>query len=226
MSNFRLYRKIEYGEHFVIFGDTSQGGGDYNACQFFSKTKLDFPIVYHAQGVAAQMTTETQPVFEKLYDITQVKPLIAFERQNGGASEMERLDAMNRLGKYELFVMRYPGQTQPTDSTKLGYDTTSLTRPTLCSDLQEAIDNKTFGIYDEATLRECRNFIKVYRGGKWQGEAEGKGKSGSDGKPQGTDDLVISLGGAIQLHLMTDLKKPEKPYTPPVYQPSDNVIGI
>lgn len=226
MSSFRLYRPIERGEHFVIFGDTSQGGGDYNACQFFSKTKLDVPLVYHTHGVASQMTTETQPVFEKIYDITGIKPTIAFERQNGGASEMERLDAMNRMAKYDLFVMRHPGQTEAVDSHKLGYDTTSLTRPTLCSDLKDALDNRIYTIYDEPTLTECRNFIKVYRGGKWQGEAEGKGKTGSNGEALGTDDLVIALGGAIQLHLMIDLLKPEREYEPVIYQPADSVIGI
>lgn len=223
---FRQYRKIEKGEHFVIFGDCAQGGGDYNACQFLSKTKLDVPLVYHAHGVAAQMTTECQPVFEKIYDATGIKPTIAFERQMGGASEMDRLSAMNRLGKYKIFVMKYPGQQEATDSNKLGYDNTSATRATLCSDLQDIIDNRVISVYDEPTIEELRNFIKVYRAGKWQGEAEGKGKRGTNGKVIGTDDLVISLGGVVQLHLMIKLEHLQAPFIQPVYKPADDVIGI
>src|SRR5258708_19741061 len=104
---FRQYRTIEKGEHFVIFGDCSQGGGDYNACQFFSKTRMDVPLVYHAHGVASQMTNDCQPVFEKIYDKTQIKPTIAFERQMGGASKMDRLQAINSLKNYFLFLIKY-----------------------------------------------------------------------------------------------------------------------
>lgn len=187
---FRQYRTIKPREFFVIGGDTSQGGGDYNAVQFVSKTHLDIPLVYHEQGVAAQLTTDIFPVLEKIYDTTGVKPVIALERQNGGASEMERLNALNRLSKYSLYTFHTPGQLTEHDSNKLGWDTTSATRGDMLGDLKNCIDNKVLRIYDQATIDEMYSFIRVYRAGKWQGEAE----------KNSHDDLMMSLAVAWQLY--------------------------
>lgn len=217
VSMFRQYRPITRGEFFVVGGDTSQGGGDYNSVQFLSKTKLDVPLVYHGQGVAAQLTSECFPVFEKLYDATGVKPVIALERQNGGASEMERLDAMNRLSKYKLFVFRVSGQVEATESNKLGWDTTSATRGDMLGDLKQCIDSKILRIYDEPTINEFYSFIRSYRAGKWQGEAE----------KNSHDDLIMSLAIAWQLY---QTEMPPQTVTredlPPPPQVHDSVIGI
>ena len=135
---FRQYRVIEPGEFFVIAGDCSQGGPDYNACQFMSKSKLDIPLVYHAQGVAAQMTRAVHPVIERIYDVTGVKPTVAFETANGGASEMDTLNVLNKQGKYDLFKMPSIGRDDLNTSVSkiLGYVTSGGTRPILVGDLK------------------------------------------------------------------------------------------
>lgn len=213
---FRQFREIKHGEFFLVAGDCSQGGGDFNATQFFSVTNMDVPLVYHARGVAAQQTNEIQPVLEKIKDTTGIKPVIALERNNGGASEMERLAAMNHSGKYDLFTFKTQGQVEERDTNKLGWDTTSATRGAMCGDLKNAIDSKVITIYDKATIDQMYSFIKVYRAGKWQGEAE-KGMH---------DDLIMSLAIVWQLYQIVPLRRIQQPFEQPKYEPSDSIIGI
>lgn len=182
----RQYRVIERGEFFVIAGDCSQGGDDYNACQFMSKTRLDVPLVYHSQGVAAQMTRAVHPVIERISDVTGIKPTVAFETANGGASEMDTLDVLNKLGKYDLFTMPSIGKVSAPQSRILGYVTSGSTRPVVVGDLKDAVDKTVIGVYDIPTINEFYSFIKN-KVGKPEAEAGMH------------DDLTISLGIAWQL---------------------------
>ena len=73
--------------------------------QFLSKTKLDVRIVYHSHTLASEMTPVLQEELERIYDLTRVPPVIAYERNNGGVFELERLSLLNRQGKYKIFNM-------------------------------------------------------------------------------------------------------------------------
>jgi hypothetical protein len=199
---FRQYRKIEHGEFILIGGDCSQGGEDANAAQCLSKTKLDVPLVYHAQGVAATMTPELFTIAEKIYDITGLPPVIGLERNNGGGSEMERLRVLNERRKYSLFVMPVIGETHDKDTKKLGWDTTESTRPILIGDLKNIVDVRGLGIYDEDTIQELFWFIINNKG---KPEAM-KGKH---------DDRVIALGLAWQMYQHCRVPEPIADEDPP-----------
>lgn len=187
---FRQYRQIEPGEFFVIFADTSYGAGDYCAVQFLSKTKLDVPLVYHSKTIATNMTNEIFPIIERIYDKTGVKPVIAYERQNGGAFEMDRLAGLNRHNKFDIYKMENWGSVDNPEPTRLGWDTTSATRPTMLQDLKDAIDHKSLILYDKPTITELYSFILARTTSTIKAQAE-KGSH---------DDLVMSLAGAWQLY--------------------------
>lgn len=213
---FRLYREIEHGEFFVIGGDCSQGGEDSNVASFFSTTKLDFPLIYKQQGVAAQMTEDLHPILEWIFDKTGIKPVVAFERQNGGSSEMERLKKLNRNNKYDIFIMPKIGTTEDSediDTNQYGWNTSSATRPILVGDWKDAFDNKLVKIYDEDFISEHKTFI-VNKVGK-------PVASGSN-----HDDCVISPAIAWQLYQRVPVRKIERPFEQPVFTPKDSVIGI
>lgn len=188
---FRVYRELEQGEFIVAFADTSMGGLDYSCCQFLSKTKLDVPIVFHSKVTATDMTPRIHTELNEIYDITKVQPVIAYERNNGGAFEMERLARLNREGKYRIYQMRTAGTTKGAfQSNKLGWDTNSATRPKMLSDLKECIDNQLLRIYDKPTINEMFSFVVVQTSSSWKAQAE-----------QGAhDDLIMSLAGAWQLY--------------------------
>ena len=187
---FRQYREIEPNEAFVVAVDTSSGVGDYCAAQFLSRTKIDVPLVYHEKTIATNMTNILFPILEKISDKTGIKPTIAYERNNGGNFEMERLASMNRLGKFEIFKMPTIGREDPPDSVRYGWDTNSATRPAMLGQLKEAIDNKVLRIYDKPTIEEMFSFVIVQTSSSRKAQAE----SGSH------DDLVMSLAIAWQLY--------------------------
>jgi hypothetical protein len=126
---------------------------------------------------------------ERIYDITHIPPVIAYERNNGGVFEMERLAALNRLNKYRVFVMPTYGSIDNPQARKLGFDTNTATRPKMLADLKEAIDKRLIKLYDKRTINEMFSFIVVQTSTAWKAQAE-KGAN---------DDLVMALAIAWQL---------------------------
>ena len=189
---FRRYRTPEKGEFFVVFADTAVGGGDYCAVQFLSKDKLDVPIIYHSKISAVMMTPLLHQELEKIYDLTNVQPIVAYERNNGGWSELERLSVLNKNQKYIVYEQT---GTNGRKTGKLGWDTNTATRPKMLQDLQECINSKLITIYDRPTINELFSFI-----------------TNKNGKPEAEknahDDLVMALAGVWQLY-QTE-KKPQK----------------
>lgn len=190
--SFRRYRQPETGEFFCVFADTAWGGNDYCAVQFLSKTKLDVPVVFHSKITATEMTPQIHLELEKIYDATQIKPVIAFERNNGGVAEIERLATLNRNGKYTIYQEKTNiGATVTTASSpKLGWTTSSATRPVMLSMLKEALDTRLLRLYDRPTVNEMFSFVVVQTSSSWKAQAE----SGAH------DDLIMSLAGAWQLY--------------------------
>lgn len=190
--SFRRYRNYQKGEFIVAFADTSWGGTDYCAIQFLSKTNLDVPVVYHSKVLATEMTPQFHLELESIYRQTGVKPVACVERNNGGVAEIERLATLNRDGMYNIYVEKSNiGTTNSTEDTvKLGWTTSSASRPTMLSMLKEAIDNKLITIYDKPTVTEMFSFIVSKTSSSWKAQAE----SGAH------DDLIMSLAGAWQMY--------------------------
>ena len=172
--SFRRYRHYRPGEFIVVGVDTAWGGTDYCVAQFLSKTNLDIPAVFHSKVLATEMTPIIHNELERIYDETKVKPVVAFERNNGGVAELERLATLNRDGKYRIYVEKTGiGSTEATqESIKLGWSTTSASRPTMLSMLKEAIDNRIIRIYDSQTISEMFSFIVSQTSSSWKAQAE------------------------------------------------------
>lgn len=180
---FRLYRTIMPGEFFVVFGDCAQGGSDENFVQFMSQTRSDVPLVLSMSGVAAEMTPYLKQALEWIKRQTGVNPIVALERNNGGASAMHDLHIANK-GDYDVyFAKREDGQ--PTD--KLGWDTTQASRPYMLGEWNTAFNAKLITIYDEKTLEQHQTFIVNKRGKP-------------EASPNTHDDAVMSCAGAYQLY--------------------------
>lgn len=197
---FRIYRELEEGEYILVGGDCSQGGKDSNFAPFFSTKHFDFPIVYEHQGVAANMTIDIFQALEWVFDRTGVKPVVAFERNNGGASEMERLKAMNINQKYTIFVMpKIGGNSDQNETDKLGWDTNIASRPKLLGEWKNAYDSMQVKIYDAKTLAQHKTFV-INKNGKPEAE------SGFH------DDSVISFAICWQLYQLCPLSNQNNTY--------------
>lgn len=168
------------------------GGTDYCTAQFICKTHLDVPVVYHSKVLASEMTPLIHLELEKIYDQTGIKPCVAFERNNGGVAEIERLATLNRNGKYIIYQEKNNvGSTETTESSvKLGWTTSTASRPAMLSMLKEAIDNRLIRIYDKPTITEMFSFIVSQTSSSWKAQAE----TGAH------DDLIMALAIAWQLY--------------------------
>lgn len=191
MQEFRIFRKLDPGEFIIATEDTSQGGGDWNCCAFMSYQKLDVPIVYWNDGVAATATPDIHKALEFISDITGVPPILAPERNNGGSSEIERYRVLNRKEKYSIYVMKDRGAKvggeEDEESSLLGWKTSVATRPYLLGEYKESFDAHTWTFYDQQLLDHHKTFVK------------GKGN-----KPQASngarDDGVFVLAIGNQLY--------------------------
>jgi hypothetical protein len=181
---FRLYRELEKGEFIVGFGDCAQGGDDSNFATFMSKTNMDIPLVFQMQGVAAEATPYIRQALEWIYDKTGVRPVFAFENQNGGASEMYNLNMTNQEGKFKLY---HPKDLDGEDKDKLGFDTTGVTRPKMLGEWLTAFDSRLIKIYDKEMIEQHQTFI-VNKNGRPEADANTH------------DDGVMSPAGAYQLY--------------------------
>lgn len=182
----RLYRELKPGEFFVVGGDCSQGGADDNWAQFISKDRGDVPLVLQMSGVAADMTPVLHQALEYVFDITGVQPIVGLERNMGGASEMERLNKINRQNKYRLYY--HKDISGSSNEKRLGFVTDIATRPRLVGDLKVAVDNQAIRIYDEETISQLGTFIVNKRSGKPEAASSTH------------DDAVMSLGVGWQLY--------------------------
>lgn len=195
---FRTYRHYRPGEFILVAADTAAGGGDYCAAQFLSKTHIDVPTVYHSPETATNMTPLLHQELEKIFDKTGVKPVIAYERQNGGSFEMDRLAALNRMNKYTIFQMPGFGKTENVQTTKLGWETSSATRPKMLQDLKEAVDSQVLTLYDKPTVAELFSFVVVQTSNSWKAQAE----------KNSHDDLVMALAIAWQMYQVCQAPAP------------------
>lgn len=192
VNGFREYREFKPGEFVVVFADTAAGGGDFCAAHFLSKTHLDIPLVYHSKVIATEMTPRLHIKLEEIFDITGVKPVVAYERNNGGFFEMDRMNSLNRNQKYTIYRAKLNQGTKyvQSEGPKLGWDTNSATRPVMLQMIKEAVDNKLITIYDRPTINEMFSFVEVQTSTAWRAQAE---KSAHD-------DLVMSLAGVWQMY--------------------------
>jgi hypothetical protein len=188
MQAWHEYRPFQAGEFVVCFADTAAGGNDNCAVQFLSHKWLDVPLVYHQNVTATYMTPLLHDRLTEISRSTGVQPIVAFERNNGGGFEMERLGRLNRNGDYRIYTMKQLNPYgQLADSGKLGWDTNVATRPKMLQELKMAVDQRLIHLYHRPTINEMFSFI-VNKNGKAEAE-------------QGAhDDLVMALAGAWQLY--------------------------
>lgn len=181
------FRDFQPGEFIICFADPAHGGNDNCAVQFLSQKWLDYPLVYHANVTGSYMTPLIHERLTQISKITGVQPIVAFERNNGGDFEMDRLARLNRFGDYRIYTMKSIDPTgRMIDTGKLGWDTNLATRPKMLQDGKDALEGRLLHIYHRQTVNELFSFIIK--------------PSKIEAEQNAHDDLVMALFGSIQLY--------------------------
>ncbi len=195
--SFYRYRPWQPGEFVLCFVDTAAGGGDNVAGQFLSHKWLDVPEVYHSKTTITYATPLFHEELTQISKETGVQPVIAFERNNGGQFEMDRLARLNRFGAYRIYTMKTTdGYGRMVDTGKLGWDTNLATRPKMCQDLKEAVESDLLHLYHRQTVNEMFSFV-IKPNGRYEAEENAH------------DDLVMALAGVWQLYQTETPKRDE-----------------
>lgn len=188
---FFLHRALRRGEFILFFADTAGEGSDWNAGHGLSKESLDIPLTMHYEGSITDVTPQLQLVLEWIYDVTGIKPVVAYETNNGGIYELERLNRLNLKGKYIIYYqyeLNREGNRERTN--KMGWNTNSATRPVMLSGVKDLVNNQLVRIYHAETINEMFSFVKKKTPSGWRAEAE----TGA------FDDLILALAGVWQLY--------------------------
>jgi hypothetical protein len=209
---FTYYRKFQNGEFIIVFVDTAGEGSDNNAGQFLSKDRLDIPLVMHYKGSIVDVTPKLKTTLEWIAHETGVPPCVAYETNNGGGYELERLSRLNIKHLYVIYcqyVLNAQNKLVKTD--KIGWNTNTATRPAMLKGVQDLVNNRLVKIYDPNTITEMFSFVKHQMPSGWKAEAE----VGS------FDDLIMSLAGVWQLY---QTEEPTQSYDQLMQQvPKDDV---
>ena len=197
---FRLYRMPARGEFFVVFVDTAGEGSDLNSAQFLSKTNIDVPLVLSFEGSIVDVTPKLKLALEWLYSVTGVAPVVAYETNNGGGYELDRLARLNTDQKYIIYYQyKLDTEGRLVRSDKMGWNTNSATRPIMLTGVEEVVNNHLVTVYDKETVLQMFSFVKKKTTSGWKAQAETGAK----------DDHIMSLAGVWQLY---QTEKPSDDY--------------
>lgn len=180
---FRLYRQPNPNEFFVCGADPAEGH-DYCAGVWKSKDTAETVLVYHARIDSSQFAFELKKGSTLLYKATKLWPIIGVERNMGQATIAKLLD----LNYPSLFHMQSFDDPTSSETTKIGWSTTSASRPKMLDELALSIRQGVNRTDDQDTLKEMLSFIRHAKTGKPEAE------SGTH------DDLVMAEAIAWQLY--------------------------
>lgn len=188
---FRLYRDFNRGEFFIIFVDTAGEGSDLNSGQFLSRNNLDVPLVLSYEGSIVDVTPKLKTALEWIHGVTGVSPVVAYETNNGGGYELDRLSRINVDNKYRIYYQyKLDAQGILVRSDKMGWNTNSATRPIMLSGVEDLVNNHLATIYDKETVMQMFSFVKKKTAAGWKAQAETGFR----------DDHIMSLAGVWQLY--------------------------
>ena len=176
-----LYRTLDPGEKYTIGADVAMGvrGGDYSVAQVLDSKKRQV-ATYRAQVHPDYFAT----VLYKLGEFFNMAFIIVENNSHG-------ILTCTRLGK----DMAYPhfftevqiDKLTEKETLKLGFTTTSKTKPLIIDELRASVREATIELNDKVTIREMLTYIVTQSGGM---EAE----AGC------FDDCVMALALANHIH--------------------------
>ena len=176
-----LYRTLDPGEKYTIGADVAMGvrGGDYSVAQVLDSKKRQV-ATYRAQVHPDYFAT----VLYKLGEFFNMAMIIVENNSHG-------ILTCTRLGK----DMSYPhfftevqvDKLTEKETLKLGFTTTSKTKPLIIDELRASVREATIELNDKVTIREMLTYIVTQSGGM---EAE----AGC------FDDCVMALALANHIH--------------------------
>lgn len=185
---FKFYHKPLFGEQYVVGADAAEGleHGDKSAAVVLNKRTNRTCCVYN-HNISPDRFAEDLVKLATYYN----NSIIACENKGYGYSVNQ--DIYKKYGNVYRRIKSKKGFTEPTQ--ELGWNTNSVTRPQMLSQLAEEILNGSTELLDNDLIKQCWTFINNVKTKKPEAE---KGKC---------DDLVIARAIAGQVRIEKPFKQ-------------------
>jgi len=169
------------GFRYVIGCDVAEGlGGDYSVIEVFNADTGEQAAEFYTNSIAPDRLSDYLYTIGKFFN----NAFIVIEVNNHGRAT---IDAIKKR-YYNLYRRQVFDKVTNQNTEAIGWRTTSVTKPLLVDNLEQAIREQSLRIFSKRTLREFKSFVQTDESGK-----QGFGAEGS-----AHDDTVIACGLALQ----------------------------
>jgi len=172
-GNLSIYEYPKWEEPYVIGADVSLGvGQDYSAAVVMNNS-YEIVAVYRNNRIDPSLWGELLFYLGRYYN----NAFLAVESNSMGIATLQKLEQMGYLNLYKQTKM---ANVSNEEGMRLGFRTTSASKPVIIGNLKNLIDNEDIMIPAPILIRELKDYIAT---------ASGK----TEAAPGCYDDTVISL---------------------------------
>ena len=172
-GNLSIYEYPKWEEPYVIGADVSLGvGQDYSAAVVMNNS-YEIVAVYRNNRIDPSLWGELLFYLGRYYN----NAFLAVESNSMGIATLQKLEQMGYLNLYKQTKM---ANVSNEEGMRLGFRTTSASKPVIIGNLKNLIDNEDIMIPSPILIRELKDYIST---------ASGK----TEAAPGCYDDTVISL---------------------------------
>lgn len=179
-GNLSIWESPGFDEKFIIGADVSLGvGQDYSAAVVLNKGR-QVVAVYRDNRVDPAMFGRDLFYLGRYYN----NALLAVESNSMGISTLQKLKEMKYVN---LYYQTQIANLTDEDGVRLGFRTTSASKPAIISNLKNWIDNDEVAVWSSDIVSELRDYV-----------SDDKGKTNAS--RGSTDDTVMSLAIAAEVY--------------------------
>lgn len=172
-GNLSIYEYPRWEEPYVIGADVSLGvGQDYSAA-IVMNNQYEVVAVYRNNRIDPSMWGELLFYLGRYYN----NAFLAVESNSMGIATLQKLEQMGYLNLYKQTKM---ANVSNEEGMRLGFRTTSASKPVIIGNLKNLIDNEDIMLPSPILIRELKDYIST---------ASGK----TEAAPGCYDDTVIAL---------------------------------
>ena len=172
-GNLKVFTYPDFDTPYIIGADVALGvGQDYSAAVVMNN-KYEVQAVYRNNRIDPSLWGELLFYLGRYYN----NAFLAVESNSMGIATLQKLDSM---GYVNLYKQTKIANVLNEEGERLGFRTTSATKPAIIGNLKNLIENEDIMIPDPIVIQELKDYI-----------ATDTGKT--EAAPGCTDDCVISL---------------------------------
>jgi hypothetical protein len=172
-GNLYIYDFPKWEEPYVIGADVCLGvGQDYSACVVMNKQR-EVVATYRNNRIDPSMWGELLFYLGRYYN----NSLLAVESNSMGIATLQKLESMDYINLYRQTKI---ANVSNEEGTRLGFRTTTGTKPAIIGNLKNLIENEEIMIPSPQLIQELKEYISTETGK-------------TEAAPGCYDDMVISL---------------------------------